>query len=607
MIKSIHLIACVLLVLVSFQNLSMGYEIPNGGTDMLTGPFTQVARFSSAGDPRAEQNVVEVKDMHFQKAVRVRSTRRPDKQWGVVLHADTRGEIARGDAILLSFWMRAISSESGSGQGTAAVMLERNEAPHENIASRKVSVGDQWQHCVIPARAKRRFSDGEHQIAVHLGFAPQCIEIGDLRAINYKRSVDLEDLPYMKSTYPGRQLDAAWRKAAADRIRKHRQGELLIRVTDQAGKPVAGKEVSVTMRRHQFDFGCVLNPRAFAREDEDGRRYRRLFEKHFTKAPTESGFRWQNWIHGSKQQRAERKQRLDAALNWLNARDMEVRGHYLMWAPIQPRNKPVELVDQPEKLLAALWQHAEKKAKWAGTRVQEWDAINHIVAEFGGTRFSEVCGGNQVYAEMIKKGRQWVPHAEMWVNEGQILVGEGDRIEAYQKVIADLAALDAKPDGIGFMGHFKAETLPAPPEVFRRMEAFEKFNCQMQLTEFDVACGPDEQLQADYLRDIMTIAFSHPSVEAVVMWGFWEGRHWRPSAALWRKDWSIKPAGETWLELVRNKWWTDVEGVTNDDGVFQTRGFLGKYDVTVSYNGRVLKEKLNHTQPKSVVNFKLSR
>lgn len=60
----------------------------------------------------------------------------------------------------------------------------------------------------------------------------------------------------------------------------------------------------------------------------------------------------------------------------------------------------------------------------------------------------------------------------------------------------------------------------------------------------------DERLQADYLRDVMTMAFSHPAMQAIVMWGFWEGRHWKPDAALYRKDWSTKPAGKVWEELV---------------------------------------------------------
>jgi len=93
--------------------------------------------------------------------------------------------------------------------------------------------------------------------------------------------------------------------------------------------------------------------------------------------------------------------------------------------------------------------------------------------------------------------------------------------------------------------------------------------------------GRDEELQADYLRDIMTIAFSHPGVEAIVMWGFQERCHWRPAAALWRKDWSIKPAGEAWVDLVRGKWWTDETLTTDGKGIARARCFLGTHTIQV--------------------------
>ena len=344
------------------------------------------------------------------------------------------------------------------------------------------------------------------------------------------------------------------------------------------------------MRRHAFGFGCVINPNAFVLEDADGAKYRETFERHFTKAPTESGFRWPTWERGSPEWRAEWKRKLDQTLNWLNERSIEVRGHYLMWAPIEARNKPMALVDKPAELLAAKWKHAEEMATWAGKRVQEWDAINHIIG--WGTRFADVGGGNKVYAEMIKKGRRWAPHAEMWVNEGQVLVADGARLEAYRQIISELIEMGAKPDGIGFMAHYRDTSLPHPEEVYRRMERFAGFGRKMQLTEFDVECGPDEQLQADYLRDIMIIAFSHPGMEANVMWGFWEGRHWRPSAALWRRDWSIKPAGKAWIDLVRSQWWTDVTGESGKDGTLRIRGYLGEYDVTATRDERSVKQSI---------------
>jgi hypothetical protein len=73
-----------------------------------------------------------------------------------------------------------------------------------------------------------------------------------------------------------------------------------------------------------------------------------------------------------------------------------------------------------------------------------------------------------------------------------------------------------------------------------------------------------------------------------MIWGFWEGRHWRPDAALWRKDWSLKPNGRVWTELTRKTWWTDEQGKTDRRGRWSTRGFLGDYEIEV--NGKPARE-----------------
>ncbi len=577
-------------IVVLLSTLASALDIPDGGTDMLKHPFPDKIRFAAQNGAEATQQIVQVEGMDFTQAVRVTSTQRTQKSWDVVLHADTKGDIQRGDVVLLSFWMRTLHSDDESGDGVIPAFFEHIPAPHHKIAGIRATAGKEWRHIVAADVAAYPRIEGRHQVALHLGGFAQTVEIGGLRVINYRDSKRLEDMPYMESTYNGREADAPWRKTAAERIEKHRKADLTMKVTDADGQPVPGAKVSVRMQRHAFDFGSVLNLGAFSLPNTDGEKYREIFEANFTKAPTEGGLRWQNWIRGPEAQRTRNKKTLEDALSWLNERDIEVRGHYLMWAPIEARNKPEELVDKPDELLEALWKHAEEKAKWAGTRVQEWDAINHIAG--WGTRFADVSGGNRVYADMIKKGRQWAPHAEMWVNEGQILVGDATRLEEYSDIIRDLIRMEAKPDGIGFMGHFRDTGLPHPEEVYRRIEHFAQFGCKMQLTELDVECGAQEQLQADYQRDVTTIAFSHPGIEAIVLWGFWEGRHWRPSAALWRKDWSIKPAGQAWLDLIQKEWWTNADGETDKQGQFRIRGFLGDYEITVQHSGKEVRREI---------------
>ncbi len=70
----------------------------------------------------------------------------------------------------------------------------------------------------------------------------------------------------------------------------------------------------------------------------------------------------------------------------------------------------------------------------------------------------------------------------------------------------------------------------------------------------------DEALQADYTRDFLILAFSHPAVVGVQVWGFWEKTHWRPRAAMYRADWTEKPNGRAYRSLVLDQWRTRSDG-----------------------------------------------
>ena len=52
-----------------------------------------------------------------------------------------------------------------------------------------------------------------------------------------------------------------------------------------------------------------------------------------------------------------------------------------------------------------------------------------------------------------------------------------------------------------------------------------------------------------------------------------------------RRDWSLKPNGRVYQDLVFRKWWTNASGRTGANGAFATRGFLGDYDIEVKAGG----------------------
>ena len=86
----------------------------------------------------------------------------------------------------------------------------------------------------------------------------------------------------------------------------------------------------------------------------------------------------------------------------------------------------------------------------------------------------------------------------------------------------------------------------------------------------------------------MTACFAHPSVNQFMMWGFWDGSHWREDGGMFALDWREKPSLDVYRDLVFNQWWTDENKTTDTQGNIQTRGFLGDYTLTITANGKTM-------------------
>jgi endo-1,4-beta-xylanase len=510
-------------------------------------------------------------------------------------------DISKGDVLAWDFYFRSPWSENESGDGKISVNLQNPNLIEPGDLALTVTAGEKWKHIVQPFRAQTDMKKEDTRILINLGFGVQGIELSAIRLINYGKEVDESLLPHLKSTYEGRSLDADWRKAAQSRIEKYRKSDLKVIVKDKYGKLLEGAEVEVKMKKHHFGFGTATEYSYLLEDSPELQKYREYFLKYFNKTATERGLRWENWYTRSAEEQEKLRSDMDSMFAWFTSHDIPVRGHHLNWAKISERKQPDHLRDNPELLRKEYFEFQDWLANWVGYRVTEWDAINHIAGDMvgPGKTYADLYG-MQIWADMIIRARETVPGIEMWVNEGAILP-RGNRIQKYLEIIDFLIENGATPDGIGFMGHFRESSLTPPEEVYERLELFASRGTKLQLTELDVEVGDDEKLQADYFRDILTIAFSHPAMTGIVLWGFWEGRHWRPDAALWRKDWSIKPAGQVWLDLVYGEWWSDENGTTGPQGSFITKVFHGEHEILIKYKRETIKKIVDVTEDMNMV------
>jgi GH35 family endo-1,4-beta-xylanase len=448
------------------------------------------------------------------------------------------------------------------------------------------------------------FDTASSCVRIDLGEAGKIAEIADLRLINYGPDCDIARLPKSTVNYRGRAADSAWRKAALDRIEKIRKGDIAVQVVDDQGKPVANASITVAMQQHAFGFGNAVNSEVLGADKsdfpmqpkgkgkvtvtwDDAQKYREVVKKYYDRVTFESELRpgnWQQMKKGSPSWNRKRRILMEKTLPWLKANRIAARGHYIAWAPMDFNAVEKKFLGNPQGHRAWLWEHMSDVLPQTAQFVTEWDTINHIVG-WGKHTYEIEYGGPEIYTEILAEARRLAPNATHAINEGKVLP-DGYKREPYQRIIRFLNEQGQPPDVVGFMAHFGLTTLTPPAELLEVYDDFAKIAPRMQLSEFDVEAGDDDELQADYFRDVMIATFSHPNFEAIIQWGFWEAMHWKPAAALWRKDWALKPAGEVFVDLVANQWWTNATGTTDARGECRLRGFLGDYQVTVEQGGR---------------------
>jgi hypothetical protein len=244
-----------------------------------------------------------------------------------------------------------------------------------------------------------------------------------------------------------------------------------------------------------------------------------------------------------------------------------------------------------------LYAHITDKMQTVKGRVFEWDVINHPVGWTGQTYENDpdVNEGTSIFKQIIDHARSVAAaHADipddlpLWINEDDIIRGSGGRANDYERIIQYLVDNGSPPDGIGFQGHFidawNGVTMNYQG-IYNKIDRFAQFGLPLRVTEFDIAVGSDEALQATLMNNYLTVIFSHPAIEAITMWGFWEGSFHMPEAALYRNDWSEKPALAAYQNLVFNDWSTDEVGSSDESGEYLVRAFKGEYEITVVYNG----------------------
>lgn len=373
--------------------------------------------------------------------------------------------------------------------------------------------------------------------------------------------------PYYIDDISWSELDTVsnWRDSTDKYINLYRKRDLTINVTDGIN-PIQGATVRIKQVKSDFPFGSCFGTPGLSNNN-----YKNFFKDNFNYCVAESS---NKWTSNEVNQGVVTYANADNIYNFCLQNDIEMRGHCLFWESEDNIQNWVKALSIPN-LKIALNNRIESALGHYQGQFSNWDVNNEMLTHF----YYRDLLGDTIRPWFFKRAKEVDPNVSLFVNDYNILTPEQNRCEYYRMHIEDLIAQGAPIDAIGCQSHFWESDVHYDA-IILKLNRLAQLGLPIWITEFDVS-EPDVNKRANKLEMFYRTAFSHPSVEGIFMWGFWDGLHWMDDAAIVNLDWTVNAAGLMYQAL-RTEWTTDETKITNQFGSADFRGFHGEYEITIT-------------------------
>jgi endo-1,4-beta-xylanase len=587
------------------DSLTKKFSLPNTGKWVL--PNTESATLNGVINYGGSTANFSTTNTIFTSAQR-RTITQTANPWEAGHRYTNKTAIQKSDKILIVAWIRSTTPNAKVN------FFAENSVTYNKEIYATLSPTSEWKMYLIPIESTAAYAIDALTIGLHLGNVSQTIEVAGFACLNFEKTIIYNQLPLDldNNKYVGIEADAAWRKEAEQNIDQLRKANFTVKVNNAAGQPVKDVEVRFEMMQHEFKFGTAVVSNKF----NGGSGYNAIYEQKlldldgkghgFNEVVFENDLKWQGWEENWFSSKAEKVQ--DIA--WFKSKNISVRGHNLVWPGWTYSPADINAAQSPAFIKKRIFDHITAIGNYAGVGKEciDWDVINEFTTNNDyANRFAGTPGyttGRELYAEIYKHTKSVMPDAKLYTNDYIALeAGDGTNlnIPIWKQRIDEILTAGPNIDGIGFQGHFSSAPTGIPRVKEILDEFWNKYKLEAKVTEYDISNLVQPEVQASYMRDILTICFAHPSMKGFLMWGFWDGSHWLNNSPVYNRDWSLKPSGTAFIDQVFNKWWKDEKVNTSATGEASVRAFKGKYKITVKYpNGSLQSEIVDLSQDKTL-------
>lgn len=401
---------------------------------------------------------------------------------------------------------------------------------------------------------------------------------------------------------------------------RYRKGYATLALANGNSALPDGARVRLTLKKHEFKFGCNIFMLDQFPDEEHNRLYRERFSELFNYAiaplywsdfePTKGKPRFKK-----DSENVYRRPDPERVLDYCREKNISLKGHPLFWHCFRPSWLP----NDTEEVMKLLKRRIKEIAENLGQDIPDFDAVNESISR--GYNISLTMPKDYVYRTFDYADR-FLPDARLFINEttdgsfGSKFCCEDSQ---YALQIKNLLNRGVRIDGIGLQYHmfWKPEDLEKrtvefynPDRLFDVLDTYGSFGRPLHISEITVpAFGlTDEQkeLQAEITEWLYRIWFSHPQMEAIVWWNLVDGTAaYAPlgsttgenffGGGVLNYDMTDKPVYRTLRRLIKEEWHTDLT-LEIKNGSVNFSGFYGDYDVEVECDGKVMHGEVNFSR-----------
>lgn len=385
--------------------------------------------------------------------------------------------------------------------------------------------------------------------------------------------------------------------------------------------------IKANQKDHEFRFGANLFMLEQLETPEKNKMYKEYFAELFNMATLP--FYWNTLEPVQGQPRYDknspevyRRPPIDLCMEFCEEYGIEPREHALAYEHFFPawlRDKDTFTIkkEYSRRCREIAERYADKiRTIEVTNETTGWGVEDNVSSFYEDDDFIEWC---------FKETEKYFPNNQLVINDFTGLWGNDARPrDVYYLQIERALRNGAKIDAIGMQYHMfhrrEDETRINVPRyynpwyLYRVMDLYSRFNKPLQVTEVTIPAysndAQDEDLQAEILKNLYSIWFSHKNMEQIIYWNTVDGYAYNAEpgdmtagenyyyGGLIRFDFTKKPAYKTLYNLIHKEWKTNTEITTDDNGNAEFKGFYGKYDITFEVDGKTYTKEINCSKSK---------